>query len=206
MKPLISLACLLAAALSVPALAQEKVRMYKCVDGAGKVYYSDKMNPDCDHGSELNRQGVVMKKRDPAKAAQPDKDKAAPEAMTPRKAKEQERRDRALMATYTSEEEIDAARDRSLAIPAQGTKTVETKLTKASERLTALKKQADDLAAQKKPLPAPLLEDVNATQKEIARYEADLAERKAQANAIRARFEADKQRYRELKGVSAAAK
>lgn len=204
MKPLIPLACLIAVALSAPALAQEKVRMYKCVDGAGKVYYSDKMNPDCDHGSELNRQGVIMKKKEPAKTGQPEK--AAPEAMTPRKAKEQERRDRALMATYTSEEEIDAARDRSLAIPAQGTKTVETKLGKASERLTGLKKQADELAAQKKPLPAPLLEDVNATQKEIARYEADLAQRKAQAEAIRARFEADKQRYRELKGVSAAAK
>jgi hypothetical protein len=55
-----------------------------------------------------------------------------PAAATPKAAKEQERRDQALIATYTSEEEIDAARDRSLAIPAQGTKSVEAKLEAAN--------------------------------------------------------------------------
>ncbi|MEO8158566.1 MAG: DUF4124 domain-containing protein [Betaproteobacteria bacterium] len=205
MKPLIVLACLIAAALVSPAQAdQEKVRMYKCTDADGKVYYSDKLNPDCNQGAELNRHGVTMKRRDAAKPAQPGKD--APEVLSPRKVREQERRDRALLATYTSEEEIDAARDRSLAIPAQGTKFVEMKLDKATQQLTALKKQADDLAAQKKPLPASLLEEVNVRQKEIAVLEAEFVQRKAQANAINAKFESEKQRYRELKGGSAAAK
>lgn len=205
MKPSIALACLLAAALVSPAQAeQEKMRMYKCTDAAGKVYYSDKLNPDCDHGAELNRHGVTMKKREAAKPAQPGKD--APEVLSPRKVREQERRDRALLATYTSEEEIDAARDRSLAIPAQGTKTVEGKLDKATEQLTALKKQAEGLATQKKPLPASLLDEVNARQKEIAVLEAEFAQRKAQANAIKAKFESEKLRFRELKGGGTAAK
>jgi hypothetical protein len=207
MKTVMVLACLIATALAVPAHAEEsKVRMYKCVDGAGKVYYSDKMNPDCGQGSELNRQGVVMKKKErevpktgkPAKVEDPiDAEKSL---------REQQRRDRALMATYTTEEEIDAARDRSLAIPAQGTKSTEVKLDKANGKLTELKKQADALAAQKKPLPAPLLEDVSVNQKDIATLEADLAQRKAQSDAIRAKFEADKLRFRELHGGSQAAK
>ena len=68
MKPSVVLSCLIAAALALPAHAQQgKARMYKCVDGAGKVYYSDKMNPDCGQSSELNRQGVVMKKKEAAK-------------------------------------------------------------------------------------------------------------------------------------------
>jgi hypothetical protein len=106
------------------------------------------------------------------------------------------------MATYTTEEEIDAARDRSLAIPAQGTKTIESKLDKVNLQLTELKKQADALATQKKPLPPHLLEDVNASQKEVSALEADLGQRKAQADAIRAKYEADKRRFRELKGAS----
>ena len=106
------------------------------------------------------------------------------------------------MATYTTEEEIDASRDRSLAIPAQGMKTIESKLDKVDQQLTELKKQADALATQKKPLPAHLLEEVNASQKEVSGLEADLAQRKAQSDSIRAKFEADKQRFRELKGAS----
>jgi hypothetical protein len=201
MKPIVFLACLIAAALALPAQAQqEKARMYKCVDSAGKVYYSDKMNPDCGQSSELNRQGVVMPKKQVAKPGQPSK--AEPAADTPKNSKEQERRDRALMATYTTEEEIDAARDRSLAIPAQGTKSVESKLDKVSRQLTELKKQADALATQKKPLPPNLLEEVNASQKEISALEADLAQRKVQSDAIRAKYEADKQRFRELKGAN----
>jgi flagellar biosynthesis chaperone FliJ len=103
------------------------------------------------------------------------------------------------MATYTSEEEIDAARERSLSLPMQATKAIESKLDKVNQQLTALKKQADVLATQKKKLPAHLLEDVNVTQMQVSGLEAELAQRKAQSDAVRARFEADKQRFRELK-------
>jgi Domain of unknown function (DUF4124) len=208
MKIVMVLACLMATALAVPAHADEsKIRMYKCVDGTGKVYYSDKMNPDCGQASELNRQGVVMKKKEkevPKAAGKPAKVEDPVDAE--KGLREQQRRDRALMATYTSEEEIDAARDRSLAIPAQGIKAAEAKLEKVNGKLTELKKQADALAAQKKPLPAPLLEDVAVNQKDIGTLEADLTQRKAQSDSIRAKFEADKLRFRELHGGSQAAK
>ena len=204
MKPMIVLTCLMGAALAVPAQAQQgSARVYKCIDPTGKVYYSDKMNPDCGQASELNSQGVVMpKKKEVAKAGQPSK--ADPAQATAKESKEQERRERALMATYTTEEEIDAARDRSLAIPAQGMKTIESKLEKANQQLTELKKQADALATQKKKLPAQLLEDVNVVQKKISELEADLAQRKAQSDAIRVKFESDKKRFRELNGAGPA--
>ena len=200
MKPITVLTCLIAAALALPVQAQQAggVRMYKCVDAAGKAYYSDKVNPDCGQGVEMNRQGVVMKKKEIAKPAQSPNEVVAAVKST----REQERRDRALMATYTSEEEIDAARERSLSLPVQGTKAIETKLDKVNQQLTELKKQADVLATQKKKLPAHLLEDVNASQKEVSTLEADLAQRKVQADSIRARYKADKQRFRELKGAS----
>jgi hypothetical protein len=199
MKSMVVLPFVIAIALALPAQAQQAApRMYKCVDANGKVYYSDKLNPDCAQGSELNRQGVVMPKKKVANPAQRSKDDVGVDS---KNSQHQERRDRALMATYTTEEEIDAARDRSLAIPAQATKSVESKLDKINGQLTELKNQADALAAQKKPLPSRLLEDVNARHKELARLEADLAQRKVQADSIRAKFEADKLRFRELKGL-----
>ena len=200
MKPSVVLSCLIAAALALPAHAQQgKARMYKCVDGAGKVYYSDKMNPDCGQSSELNRQGVVMKKKEAAKPGQPSQSDPATNSQNPG---QKERRDRALMATYTTEEEIDAARDRSLTIPVQGIKAIESKLDKVNRQLTELKKQADALATQKNTLPAQPLEDVSASQKEVSGLEAELARRKAQSDSIRVKYESDKQRFRELKGAS----
>jgi capsule polysaccharide export protein KpsE/RkpR len=86
-----------------------------------------------------------------------------------------------------------------LAIPLQGIKNIEAKLEKTSAQLTEHKKQADTLASQQKQLPARLLEEVSASQKELAALEADLAQRKAQSDAIRLKFEADKKRFRELK-------
>ena len=200
MKPITVLTCLLAAALALPAQAEQAgVRMYKCVDAAGKVYYSDKLNPDCGQNAELNRQGVVMKKKEIAKPNQSPNQSPNEVVAMVKNTREQDRRDRALMATYTSEEEIDAARDRSLSLPVQGTKTLESKLDKASQQLSALKERAETLATQKKPLPANLLEDVNVSQMQVSGLETELAQRKAQSDAIRARFEADKQRFRELK-------
>ena len=200
MKPIVVLACLIAAALAVPAQAEQaNFRMYKCIDTAGKVYYSDKINPDCGQGSELNRQGMVMMKKEVAKPALASK--ADPVAAPAKSSKELDRRDRALMATYTTVEEIDAARDRSLAIPAEGIKTIESKLDKASRQLTELKKHTDTLATQKKPLPANVVEEINAGQRQVSGLEADLAQRNSQSDSIRARFEADKQRFRELKGA-----
>ena len=200
MKPIIFPAWLIAAALALPAHAQQgKARMYKCVDGAGKVYYSDKLNPDCGRSSELNRQGIVMPKKQVAKPVQPS---TGDPAAAPRNSQEQERRDRALMATYTTEEEIDAARDRSMAVPAQGMKAIESKLSKVNRQLAELKTQADALATQKKPAPPHLLEDMNVRQKEISGLEAELAQRKAQSDSIRAKYETEKQRFRDLKRAS----
>jgi hypothetical protein len=201
----VALAVLLAASLALPAFAQQKPssgRMYKCVDEAGKVHYSDSPRTDCNKDQVMNRQGVVLKKpgdKDTAaaKAAKDDPKKTVPASG--------ERRDRALMATYMTEEDIDAARDRSLVIPLQSVKASETKLEKVNNDLLGLKKQADDLAAKQKALPPDLLEEVHAKQGQVAALEKELAQKKANAETIRARFDADKQRYRELKNPTLSA-
>ena len=192
----------IAAALAVPALAQPKPKTspitYKCVDSRGQIYYSDQFTPECRQTQEMNRQGRILKKDEPAKpgaAAKP----AAAGAVKDKESSESQRRDRALTATYTSEEEIDLARDRSLAIPLQAIRTSENRLAKANKQLFDLKTQADRLAGQQKAIPPHLLEEIEVKQKEVSALEAEMQQKKNYADSVRARYEADKLRYRELK-------
>lgn len=200
---LVSLA--IAAAVAGPALAQPKPKpgasgpvMYKCVDGRGKTYYSDRFTPDCGQTQEMNRQGRVVKKHETAKPGAAPKP-AGEEDRGRKDSAERQRRDRALTATYTSEEEIDLASDRSLAIPLQAVKTVENRLAKANAQLLDLKTQANRLAGEQKAIAPQLLGEINAKEKEISALEAELQERKSYADSVRARYEADKLRFRELK-------
>jgi hypothetical protein len=195
----------IAAALAGPALAQQKYKpgdfptvVLKCVDDRGKVYYSDKLTPECSQIEEMNRQGRVVKKHETTKPG-PATKPAADAAGAAKDSAERQRRDRALTATYTSEEEIDLTRDRSLAIPLQAIRTSENRLAKANQQLFELKTQADRLAGQQKAIPPPLLEEIDVKQKEVSAIEAELQQKKSYADSVRARYEADKLRYRELK-------
>jgi len=203
MKVICSLVSLtIAAALAVPALAQPKPKTspitYKCVDSRGQIYYSDRLTPECGQTQEMNRQGRILKKDEttkPGAAAKP----AAAGTVKAKESSESQRRDRALTATYTSEEEIDLARDRSLAIPLQAIRTSENRLAKANKQLFELKTQADRLAGQQKAIPPHLLEEIEVKQKEVSAFEAEVQQKKSYADSVRARYEADKLRYRELK-------
>jgi len=195
----------IAAALAGPALAQQKPKpgvfptvVYKCVDDRGKVYYSDKVTPECREIEEMNRQGRVVKKHETLKPGVAPKP-AADGMGGAKDSAERQRRDRALTATYTSEQEIDVARDRSLAIPLQAVKTAENRLAKVNQQLFELKTQAVRLAGQQKAIPPNLLEEIDVKQKEVSALEAELQQKKSYADSVRARYEADKLRYRELK-------
>ena len=203
MKVICSLVSLtIAAALAVPALAQPKPKTspitYKCVDSRGQIYYSDQFTPECRHTQEMNRQGRILKKDETAKPGAVAKPAAAG-TVKAKESSESQRRDRALTATYTSEEEIDLARDRSLAIPLQAIRTSENRLAKANKQLFDLKTQADRLAGQQKAIPPHLLEEIEVKQKEVSALEAEMQQKKSYADSVRARYEADKLRYRELK-------
>jgi hypothetical protein len=100
-------------------LGAARAATYKWVDEKGVVHYTDKMPPDqVDKATtELSKQGVTVNKTD--KALTPEqrraKEQEAERAKEAAKAQEETtRRDRALVASYTSEAEIDLARNRSL--------------------------------------------------------------------------------------------
>jgi hypothetical protein len=117
---------------------------------------------------------------------------------------ERSRRDKALLATYSTEEQIESAKQRNLELPQQAVKQLESKLDKVRKDLQGLQIQADDYASQKKQIPAAVLDDVKAKQGQVAKLEEELAAKRANVAEITQRFDADKQRFRELTGVQAA--
>src|SRR5271167_4948557 len=92
---------------------------YKWVDDQGVVHYSDKAPPDVPSKGEtvLDKQGREVQKIDPpltpaqlkAKAEEDERQRALAKTKD-----DQARKDRALMQSYSNEDEIDIARKRAI--------------------------------------------------------------------------------------------
>jgi hypothetical protein len=199
----LALALLVGAALCVPARAAT----YKWVDDKGVTHYTDKMPPEAvNKGSTvLDKQARPVKKIDPA---------ATPEQIRAREAEEEQkranarvneetaRRDRALMSSYTSEAEIDLARMRQLG-------TIDSQIESAQAYTASLNKRKALLDRRKaaegdKPLPLELQREIESTETELAKQARLIEQKQAERNAVVARYDADKARWRELKSISDA--
>jgi len=197
---------LLAFALLLAGAGGAHAAMYKWVDEKGVVHYTDKMPPEAvDKASaELNKQGVTVKKTD--KAPTPEQRQALEqEAERKREAaraqEEIARRDRALVASYTSEAEIDLARNRSM----QTIKNVILSAQAFSEQLSKRKVdvEAKKAASEGKPVVAVLDRELESIDLELARQADVIAQKQREATAITAKYDADKQRWRELVAAKA---
>jgi hypothetical protein len=198
------LACALA--LAAPAAAQKT--LYKYTDPVtGKVIYSDKLPTDAagKANEQLSRQGTVVKRNE---AAPTPEQLAAREAERKKKlddemaAKEEKRKNTALLNTYSSERDIDEARARALEANKEAIKDAEQKVAEVQKRQKELAAEAEFY--QKKPMPRQLRQDVQSN--EIAlKANTDLLEAKRrETTTINAKYEEDKRRYAELVKTGAA--
>jgi len=194
------LAVVLALATGALLAGAARAATYKWVDEKGVVHYTDKMPPEAvDKASvELNAQGIPVKKTDQVQTPEQRRAKEEEEARRREAAKQQEeivRRDRALVATYTSEAEIDLARNRSL-------QTINNAIQSSqaySEQLNMHKAEAEAKKNDAKGKPTAALDrELESIESELARQAELVAQRQREANAIMAKYDADKQRWREL--------
>jgi hypothetical protein len=174
-----------------PGFAAE-AHMYRCKDEKGRVYYTDRPGVACQgrETDEMTKQGVIL---DRPEAARPGESEDARRERIAR-----QRQDRALLQTYSSEQQIEAAKQRNLQTPLLGVKYAKKKLAIYNERLTELRDQEARLIEEGKPVPLELIEDIDATLSDVARLEYDLETKQRRVDRIVDRFDADKERYREL--------
>jgi len=192
---------ILAAFMITPLAAQAQLT-YRCTGADGKKYYGSTMPMQCmGHPVEqLNSQGLVVRRIDPEGEQKEREAKAAAAA----KAKEEEaatreenRRNRALLATYTSERDIDEARARALQDNHSALQDLETKIDALKKRRAGYDKELEfyqDKKGASKP-PAKLLDDISSVEVDIKVQHELLAVKKKEVDAINAKYDQDKKRY-----------
>jgi hypothetical protein len=198
---------LMLAPLAVHAQPQGKEQYtYRCTGTDGKKYYGQTIPQAClGQPLELiNRQGLVVKRIDPegdekarlAKEAEAEKRREMEAAQ-----REVMLRNRALLATYTSEKDIEEARSRALREHDKQVKEVEARITDIRKRQERFEK---DLAVYKEAgkgePPARLREEIVNASIDLKAQQTLLEAKKKEALSINARYDDDRKRYAEATG------
>lgn len=184
------------------ALPAAAAGMYKWIDDKGVVHYSDQMPPEeVNKGTVmLDKQGRQVKKIEPAPTAEQLKAKAAEEEQqraTTRVKEEKARKDLALLQSYSSEEEIDIARNRAISAIDGQIKSAESYSADMNRRKQELDKQK--AAAAGKPIPAAVENELSTINEELGRQARLIAQKKEELAVINARYDANKQRWRDIR-------
>jgi hypothetical protein len=198
--------CLLCAlSLVAPATAQ----VYKYVDSSGKVIYTDKIPPDFAGraNEQLNREGTTVKRN----SAAPTADELAARVAERQKKRaehaaeeEQKRKNAALLNTYSSERDIDEARQRALAANQQAIEQVEQRIAGAEKRRKQLAAETEFYT--KRPIPLQLKRDIEVNELDLKANTDTFDAKRKEAALITSKYEEDKRRYLELtKAASKAA-
>jgi hypothetical protein len=179
---------------------------YRCTGTDGKKYYGQTIPGACvGQPLELiNKQGLVVRRIDPegdekkrlAKEAEAEK-KREQEAAT----QDARRRNRALLATYTSEKDIEDSRARDLRNHEKGVQEVQRRIEDIKKRQAQFQKELDLFAsAGKGQPPTRLKEEITNAQIDLKAQETLLDAKKKEAVGINARYDEDKRRYKEAIG------
>jgi Domain of unknown function (DUF4124) len=205
---------LVAAALALPTVSNaqrpEGNRLYRWVDKSGVVHYGDSIPPEYANidRNVLNTQGVRVGFEEgevtAAERAVIAEREATAEAARVAKA-EVARRDRMLLETYLTVADIEDLRDRRLELLESQIKVTELYLGNLRVRLVALQAEATAFkpytANPDAPqIPENLALDISRTAASINNYEQTLARTRRDQQALRASFDNDIARFREIKG------
>ena len=207
------------AAAALASFAAHAQYTYRCTSAEGKKYYGATIPQQClgQPIEQLSPAGTVLRRIDPegeerarlAKEAQAAKRREEDAAL-----KEESRRNRGLLATYSSEKDIDDARVRTLAENQNAMKEIELRIAEIRKRKEKYDKEmefyvegaAKTDAKKKSSGPAPkavkpppkLVEDMNQAEVDRKAQENLLSVKQKEVDSINAKYDEDKRRYQEL--------
>jgi hypothetical protein len=216
-----ALAVLAAALYTAPpdALGQPaaQAHTYRCVGKDGRKYYGSTIPAQClgQPVEALSSQGTVLRRIDPEGDEKARKTKEAAEAKKREEdtaAREESRRNRALLATYTSEKDIEEMRRRALADNDKLIKEVETRIDAIRKRQAGYAKEMEFYKDAARPqdksgkakagggtkAPPKLVEDIRQAEVDLGLQMQALETRKKEIASINAKYDEDKRRYLSL--------
>lgn len=199
---------LLGAAVTASAADSSKGKIAKCKDAKGEWHYGDTAAEECARSNVtvINDRGLRVKEiTAPPTAAElkvREAQKAAEDEQH-QKAADQKKRDDQLLATYGVEDDIALARERKFADLRAQISSIEATLTTLRATLRRMQLQAEQEKKTGK-ISAQTEANIAKTEDQVAKQEAAMAAREKDKEAVKARYDADLQRYREIKGVPAS--
>src|SRR5687767_14382237 len=198
-----------AALLAMPLAAQAQNReqlTYRCVGKDGKKYYGQTI-PDACLGLPLemiNKQGFVVKRIDPEgdeKAKLAKEEEAQKKRDAENAVKDSQRRSRALLATYTSEKDIQDSRNRALVENKKQIEETQGRIAEIKKRKERSEKELELFKTSGKGTPpARLKEEIDIAELDLKAQQSVLSSKRKDGELINARYDDDLKRYRELTG------
>src|SRR6202040_3987099 len=199
-----ALGLLAAAGLAATAGAGTGRTVYKWVDQQGVTHYGDHIPPEyaAQEQQVINAQGVEISRLE----AQKTPEQLAAEEQKKTEAQQARDRDRNLLNTYASVQEIERLRDQRMTlvsdqikVPSQFLEVLNGRLKKLRLGSMHFKPYNSDPAAAA--MPDQVAEDLVRVGNDIRTQEQNLHEKRSEEATMRKQFESDIDRFKQLKGI-----
>jgi hypothetical protein len=200
----IAATALLAAAGWAASTPSNGRKVYKWVDSQGMTHFGDHIPPEYAAQEQhiINSQGVEVDRLE----AQKTPEQVAAEEQKRLDTEQKLNRDRNLLNTYVSVQEIERLRDQRLAlvsdqikVTSQFLEILNARLKKMSANSMRFKPYSADPHAL--PMPDQMAEDLVRTGNDIRTQQQNLRQKRTEEAAMRKEFEGDIDRFKELKGI-----
>lgn len=192
----------LLAAVVLLSAGTAQAAMYRWVDGNGRVHYSD--TPPTTYqksgGIEMSKQGNVIKRTQSDAERRAEAERKVEQARIQEEQNRQAQVDRALMATYTTEAEIDLARDRALEHHKLAIKGAEIRGTAVNATLADLKQRIANIEKAGRPVGTGLTDQLEQANREKQDLKRVIQNNQEAMEKVREKYAADKARFRQLSG------
>ncbi len=179
-------------------------KVYQWVDEQGITHYGDRIPPEyaSQEHRVINGQGIELEHTDAQKSAEQvaDDDKKKVDAT------QRANRDRNLLTTYVSVQEIEHLRDQRIALLADQIKVTGQFLDALNKKMTGLRAASVRYRPYSSDPNAPpmtdqMAEDLVRVGSDIRTQEENLREKRSEEAAMGRQFDSDIARFKELKGI-----
>jgi multidrug efflux pump subunit AcrA (membrane-fusion protein) len=174
--------------------------MYRWVDSNGRVHYSDTLPSTYQKSgaAEMNKQGTVIKRTQSEAERRVEAERQAELARLKAEQARQAQLDRALTQTYTTEAEIDLARDRALEHHRLAIKSAQIRAEAVNATLADLKDRMARIEKNGRKVGPGLIEQHEQAERESLELKRMVLNNEEAILQVRDKYNADKLRFREL--------
>jgi len=181
---------------------------FRCKDQKGQTHYADSVPVACQgvDTEVLNDNGIVLRiiEAESTRAARLQREAA--EAKVAKEHEARRVRDRTLTETYLTVEDIERLRDQRLEMLTAQSRVTEQNMANLRDRQARLESQIARFKpysdrANAPPLPDHLAEEMVNTVNSMRVYEQSLAKNREEQAEVKATFDTDIKRFKELKGI-----